>query len=130
VLEAAERLNERAQRVDHGAGKASCGVGAPAISSGRVACALQSRFQVSQHQTAAMPRPLLRPTTSTELDLWSEADALELELGAEGAIRALRARIIEAERDARERLYRLHDEIVRRHPGQDWWTILQMRDGP
>jgi hypothetical protein len=77
-----------------------------------------------------MPRPLLRPTTSTELDLWSEADALELELGAEGAIRALRARIIEAERDARERLYRLHDEIVRRHPGQDWWTILQMRDGP
>ena len=71
-----------------------------------------------------MPSQLLRPTTSAELDLWSEADALELELGAEGAIRALRARIIEAERDARERLYRLHDEIVRRHPGQDWWTIL------
>lgn len=71
-----------------------------------------------------MAPQLLHQTTTAQLDLWSEADALELELGPEGAIRLLRARIIEAEREGRERLYRLHDEIVRRHPGRDWWSIL------
>lgn len=58
------------------------------------------------------------------VDLWAEADTLELEHGAEGAVRLLRARIVSAERETRARLYRLHDEIVRRHPGQDWWMIL------
>ena len=36
----------------------------------------------------------------------------------------LRGQIVEAERETRAFLYRLHDEIVRRHPGEDWWTIL------
>jgi hypothetical protein len=58
------------------------------------------------------------------LDLWAKADALELEFGAEGAVRLLRAQIVEAERDTRALLYRIHDEIVRRHPGHDWWSIL------
>ena len=68
---------------------------------------------------------LFRRRTRTQTDLWAEADALELEHGAEGAIRLLRTQITEAEWDARQRLYRLHDEIVRRHPRQDWWTILR-----
>ena len=71
-----------------------------------------------------MPLPILRRAERHPVDLWAEADALELEHGAEGAVRLLRERIIGAERDARARLYRLHDEIVRRHPGEDWWMIL------
>ena len=70
-----------------------------------------------------MASSLLR-TTPEQLDLWARADALELELGAEGAVRMLRGQIVEAERESRAFLYRLHDEIVRRHPGQDWWSIL------
>jgi hypothetical protein len=71
-----------------------------------------------------MPLRLFRPKTVDPRQLWADADALELELGAEGAVRALREQITRAERERRERLYRLHDEIVRRHPGQDWWDIL------
>jgi hypothetical protein len=71
-----------------------------------------------------MASQLLRRTTPAQQDLWAQADALELELGAEGAVRMLRGQIVEAERETRAFLYRLHDEIVRRHPGEDWWTIL------
>lgn len=46
----------------------------------------------------------------------AEADALEARLGPAGAVRHVRARIAEADRLARPHLYRLHDEIVRRHP--------------
>jgi len=74
-----------------------------------------------------MPLQFFRRRASDERDLWAEADALELELGPEGAIRRLRNEITEAERERRQRLYRLHDEIVRRHPGQDWWMILAPR---
>jgi hypothetical protein len=76
-----------------------------------------------------MPPQLLRKTTPAQLDLWTEADALELQLGPEGAIRMLRSQIVRASREERERLYRLHDEIVRRHPAQDWWTILSPARG-
>ena len=55
---------------------------------------------------------------------WPEADALEMEHGAEGAVRLLRDRIVQADRQARARLYRVHDEIVRRYPGHDWRAIL------
>jgi hypothetical protein len=71
-----------------------------------------------------MASRLLHQTTPAQQDLWAKADALELEFGAEGAIRMLRGQIVEAERDSRAYLYRLHDEIVRRHPAQDWWAIL------
>ena len=49
-----------------------------------------------------------------------EALATELEnhLGAERAVRAIRAQIAVADRRGRERLYILHDEIARRH---HWW---------
>lgn len=46
--------------------------------------------------------------------LLSEASALEDELGADHAIEMLRGQIAEADRKARKRLYRLHDELVRR----------------
>lgn len=74
-----------------------------------------------------MALKLFRRRTPDEADLWAEADALELELGPEGAVRMLRGEITRAERERRARLYRLHDEIVRRHPGQDWWLILAAR---
>lgn len=47
--------------------------------------------------------------------LLAEASALEDEFGPEHAIERLRDRIAEADRKDRKRLYRLHDEIVRRH---------------
>lgn len=46
------------------------------------------------------------------------ATALEEELGAERAVRAIRQQIPIADRRGRERLYSLHDEIARRHR---WW---------
>jgi len=48
--------------------------------------------------------------------LAAEADDLEARLGPNGAVRHVRARIAHAKRNARPHLYRLHDEIVRRHP--------------
>ena len=48
--------------------------------------------------------------------LCHEADALEARLGAAGAVRHVREEIAQAGRTARQRLYRLHDEIARRHP--------------
>jgi len=49
--------------------------------------------------------------------LLSEATALEDELGPERAVARIRQQITEADRRGRRRLYRLHDEIVRRY---DW----------
>lgn len=46
----------------------------------------------------------------------AEADALEARFGAAGAVRHVREQIAHADRDARQHLYRVHDEIVRRHP--------------
>jgi len=48
--------------------------------------------------------------------LSDEADALEARFGPAGAVRYVRDRIASSDRGARQRLYRLHDEIVRRHP--------------
>jgi hypothetical protein len=45
----------------------------------------------------------------------TEASTLEDELGAEGAIAAIREKIAVADRTTRKHLYRLHDEIARRH---------------
>jgi hypothetical protein len=50
------------------------------------------------------------------LALSEEADDLEARLGAAGAVSHVREKIARADRGARQRLYRLHDEIVRRHP--------------
>jgi hypothetical protein len=52
-----------------------------------------------------------------DLALSQEADALEAEYGPAGAVRHVREQIASASRGARQHLYRLHDEIVRRHPG-------------
>ncbi|HSV02420.1 MAG TPA: hypothetical protein VLI41_04375 [Phenylobacterium sp.] len=46
----------------------------------------------------------------------AEADDLEARLGPRGAVRHIRAEIARAGRYARPHLYRLHDEIARRHP--------------
>lgn len=48
--------------------------------------------------------------------VWSEADRLERELGLREAVRAIRRRIAEADRVTRQRLYKIHDELVRRGP--------------
>jgi hypothetical protein len=48
--------------------------------------------------------------------LVQEADELEARYGADGAVLHVRDRIAQADRAARQHLYRLHDEIVRRHP--------------
>lgn len=48
--------------------------------------------------------------------LCEEADDLEARLGAAGAVRHVREKIAQAGRGGRQHLYRLHDEIVRRHP--------------
>lgn len=50
--------------------------------------------------------------------LLAEASTLEDELGIEGALSAIRGQIASADRGARERLYRLHDELVRRYPAR------------
>jgi hypothetical protein len=49
-------------------------------------------------------------------DVSSEADQLERELGRREAVLRVRQCIIEADREARRRLYRLHDELARRAP--------------
>jgi hypothetical protein len=46
----------------------------------------------------------------------AEADVLETRYGAAGAVRRVREQIAQADRDTRQHLYRVHDEIVRRHP--------------
>jgi hypothetical protein len=48
--------------------------------------------------------------------LAQEADDLEAQYGPAGAVRHVREQIAGANRGARQHLYRLHDEIVRRHP--------------
>ncbi|MDE2486218.1 MAG: hypothetical protein KGO51_02375 [Alphaproteobacteria bacterium] len=48
--------------------------------------------------------------------LVEEADDLEARLGPAGAVSHVRDQIAQADRSARQHLYRLHDEIVRRHP--------------
>ena len=50
------------------------------------------------------------------LALSEEADDLEARFGRSGAVRHVREKIARADRGARQHLYRLHDEIVRRHP--------------
>jgi len=50
------------------------------------------------------------------LALSEEADDLEARFGSAGAVRHVRDLIAQADRGARQHLYRLHDEIVRRHP--------------
>ena len=45
-----------------------------------------------------------------------EADHLEARFGPVGAVRHVREQIARADRGARQHLYRVHDEIVRRHP--------------
>jgi len=50
------------------------------------------------------------------LALSEEADDLEARLGTAGAVSHVREEISRADRGARQRLYRLHDEIMRRHP--------------
>ena len=51
-----------------------------------------------------------------DLALSEEADDLEARFGAAGAVRHVREQIASTGRGTRQRLYRLHDEIVRRHP--------------
>jgi hypothetical protein len=53
---------------------------------------------------------------SADLALAQEADELEAQLGPDGAVRHVREQIAGAGRGPRQHLYRLHDEIVRRHP--------------
>ena len=48
--------------------------------------------------------------------LIAEADDLEVRLGPDGAVTYIREQIAAARREARPHLYRLHDEIARRHP--------------
>lgn len=50
------------------------------------------------------------------LALSEEADDLEARFGAAGAVGHVRDMIAQADRGARQHLYRLHDEIVRRQP--------------
>ena len=58
--------------------------------------------------------PQLPPRWRTSR-LESEASAMEDEFGAAGAIELVRDMIVRADRPERRRLYRLHDEIARRH---------------
>ena len=51
-----------------------------------------------------------------DLALSQEADELEARFGPVGAVRHVREQIAGSGRGARQHLYRLHDEIVRRHP--------------
>jgi len=51
-----------------------------------------------------------------DLALSQEADDLEAQFGPAGAVAHIREQIANASRGARQHLYRLHDEIVRRHP--------------
>ncbi|HEX3699794.1 MAG TPA: hypothetical protein VHV27_03880 [Phenylobacterium sp.] len=51
----------------------------------------------------------------SEAALASEADDLEVRFGPVGAVDHVREQIAAARREARPHLYRLHDEIVRRH---------------
>jgi hypothetical protein len=51
-----------------------------------------------------------------DLALSQEADELEAQFGPAGAVQHIREQIAGAGRGARQHLYRLHDEIVRRHP--------------
>ena len=53
---------------------------------------------------------------SEDLVLSREADELEARFGPSGAVDHVRDEIARAGRATRQRLYRLHDEIVRRHP--------------
>jgi hypothetical protein len=62
-----------------------------------------------------MPSPFRRHSPSDEGNLRSEADELERSHGWSEAVELIRRRIAEADRDERRRLYRLHDEIARRH---------------
>jgi hypothetical protein len=48
--------------------------------------------------------------------LCEEADELEARFGPAGAVAHVRDQIARSGRGARQHLYRLHDEIVRRHP--------------
>ncbi|HEV2531904.1 hypothetical protein [Phenylobacterium sp.] len=48
--------------------------------------------------------------------LAEEADDLEARFGPAGAVAHVREQIAGANRGARQHLYRLHDEIVRRYP--------------
>ena len=51
-----------------------------------------------------------------EMALSDEADELEARFGPAGAVRHVRDEIARAGRGTRQHLYRLHDEIARRHP--------------
>jgi hypothetical protein len=51
-----------------------------------------------------------------DLALSEEADELEARFGPAGAVRHVREQIAHSGRTGRQHLYRLHDEIVRRHP--------------
>lgn len=62
-----------------------------------------------------MPSPFRRHSPLDERTLRREADDLERSHGWSEAVKMIRSRIAEADREERRRLYRLHDEIVRRH---------------
>lgn len=49
--------------------------------------------------------------------LVEEADDLEARFGLAGAVDHVREQIAQADRAARQHLYRLHDEIIRRGSG-------------
>jgi hypothetical protein len=53
--------------------------------------------------------------TRAERGLRNEASTLEDTLGFQGALKLVRQWILKADRPHRRRLYRLHDEIARRH---------------
>ena len=59
---------------------------------------------------------ILKPFLMRTRDVCAEADELEAQFGAAGAVEFVREQIARADRDARQRLYRIHDEIARRHP--------------
>jgi hypothetical protein len=56
-----------------------------------------------------------RPSERPLAKLLAEASALEDEHGPARALQLVRDRILQADRNARRHLYRLHDEIARRH---------------
>jgi hypothetical protein len=62
-----------------------------------------------------MPSPFRRPGPPDDGALRHEADELERHHGRTEAVNVVRRWIAEAPRDERRRLYRLHDEIARRH---------------
>ena len=53
---------------------------------------------------------------TADFALSEEADELEARFGPASAVQHVREQIAGASRGARQHLYRLHDEIVRRHP--------------